>query len=149
MINQPLKKEGFTLIEILVVLAIIGILTAIIISGVAHYINRSKDSNIMSNLGVLILAGEVYYNNNNNSYEGFCKSSVVNNVRRQLPVNPAASCYDEQSNKSGLCCREANNQWAACVRKFVNPRMAYCVDSRGIRKEIDSSECSDNIIQCP
>jgi type II secretory pathway pseudopilin PulG len=149
-------NKGFTLIELLVVIAIISVLSAIILFGITQYINKGKDSNVAGNLAVLIPAGEVYYNventANGDGYTGFCDSAVVNNAIAQMPSNPAGSCYESSSNPAGLCCHvdSDNNgdKWAACAREFSNPDSAYCVDSRGVKKEIQNVDCADNIIQC-
>lgn len=136
------KEKAFTLIELIVVITIIAILSGVILFSVTQYINKSKDSNISANLAILIPAGEVYYNGTDNSYLNFCTSTVAQNAISQMPVNPdpnvGAGCVD------GFCCKtdSINNQsWAACVKEFTNPDMAYCVDSRGVKKDIVNGDC--------
>jgi len=132
-------SKGFTLIELLVVVAIISILSSIILFSVTQYINRGKDASISGNLVILIPSGEVYYDNNNSSYESydtdFCDSSVVVNALSQIT----------SSNKH---CDASPNAWAACGQLFANDLKAYCVDSRGVKKEIDNSACA-NMTVCP
>jgi len=151
-------EKGFTLIELVVVISIIALLTAIILFSIAQYINRGKDSNIAGNLAILVPAGEVYYNSNDNSYEGFCnpsQNSVIKNTYDQLPENPAGNC--QNSFTPGLCCYEATpyyDAWAACARELSDAgAMAYCVDSRGMKKEITNDQCSNlanaSPMQCP
>jgi len=143
-------SKGFTLIELIVVIAVIAVLSGIILFTISQYINRGKDSNISGNLAILTTAGEVYYNGHNNSYAGFCSSSVVSNAKAQMPENPEGSCYDP-SNPQGVCCNDVttnNDAWAACAKEFANPGMAFCVDSRGVKEEIDVSRCVANITQC-
>ena len=147
-----MKNKGFTLIELLVSIAIVGILSGIILFTITQYINKGKDSNIAGNLAVLVPAGEVYYNSHDSSYEGFCDSSVVKNAISQLPKNSlSGECYDGLNNLAGLCCHVDyinGNKWAACVRKFSNTSVAFCVDSRGVKREIEKSECTNTITQC-
>ncbi|MDP2741276.1 MAG: prepilin-type N-terminal cleavage/methylation domain-containing protein [bacterium] len=128
-------SKGFTLIELLVVVAIISILSSIILFSVVQYINRGKDASVTGNLVILIPSGEVYYDNNNSSYDGFCSSSVVTNALLQIT----------SSNKH---CSASNNAWSACGQLFTNNLKAYCVDSRGVKKEIDDSACQA-ITVCP
>jgi len=55
------KKEGFTLIELMIVVAIIGILAAIAIPAFINYVKRSKTSEAGSNLKALFTGAATYY----------------------------------------------------------------------------------------
>jgi prepilin-type N-terminal cleavage/methylation domain-containing protein len=144
-------SKGFTLIELVVTITIIAVLSGIVLFGVTQYINKGKDASISGNLVVLIPAGEVYYNGHNGSYAGFCSTNVVANAKNQMPKNTVGKCYSV-SNISGVCCNDVtpnNDAWAACATEFTNSSNAYCVDSRGVKKEISNSSCSNLITQCP
>jgi prepilin-type N-terminal cleavage/methylation domain-containing protein len=144
------QQKAFTLIELVVTIGIIGILSAIILFSTAQYINKSKDANIKGNLAVLISAGEAYYGAKNDSYEDFCDSPVVQNSKNQMPQNLQGPCYSE-SNKTGMCCYVNENKlsWAACAREFTDTSKAFCVDSRGVQKEIENSLCNSITSKCP
>ena len=143
-------KKGFTLIEIVVVVIITAILSAIVMFAVTHYINKGKDANVAGNLTVLVPAGEIWYRANN-SYENFCTSQAVSNAISQMPENTQGPCYNKDKNPAGLCCKVSDDylSWAACAAKFSDPNFAYCVDSRGIKKEIGIKSCNENITSCP
>jgi len=152
-------KNGFTLIELVVVIAVITVLSGIILFTVAQYINRGKDSNISGNLAVLIPAGEVYYNSNGSSgYLGFCGSTVVSNAILQMPAN-TNSCATGNSappnNAAGICCyvKSTNDAWVAYAKEFTNSSNIYCVDSRGVKKDTPGSSSNITTIvsafQCP
>ena len=149
---MKIKNKGFTLIELIVVIAIIAVLSGIILFSVSQYINRGKDSNISGSLAILVPAGEIFYNNNGNSYNdgaSFCdpeKNSVIKNIILQMPPNSSGSCG---TNVAGVCCYAESQAWAACAREFANSNLAYCVDSRAMKKEICNSSCADNITICP
>ena len=132
---------GFTLIELMVVIAIITVLSGIILFSVTQYINKGKDSNLAGNLVVLIPAGEVFYNGNNNSYQNFCTSDVVNNAFSQMPGGTIYYCVEDTINSF--------QAWAACAREFTDNAKAYCVDSRGVKRSINNNLCNSNITQCP
>jgi type IV pilus assembly protein PilA len=56
------KKSGFTLIELMIVVAIIGILAAIAIPAFIGYVKRAKTSEATGNLNSLFKTAVSYYN---------------------------------------------------------------------------------------
>ena len=154
-------KTGFTLIELIVVVAIIAILSSIVLFIATQYIGQGKDSSVEGNLVTLIPAGEAYYNvensNYGNGYNGFCSTnnSTMKSILSQIPL-PGSN----NDCTSGICCFvDANNDaWAACAQEFANTDpnsvgSAYCVDSRGVQEQITNNECttliSSTTSQCP
>jgi prepilin-type N-terminal cleavage/methylation domain-containing protein len=135
-----MNNKGFTLIELIVALAIVAVLSGVILFSVSQYINKGKDSNVAGNLAVLIPAGEVYYNANNSSYLNFCQNDVFKNAVSQMPKNPAGPCLSD--NLAGVCCRDADQAWVACAQEFANSKYVFCVDSRGVKKEIENGNCA-------
>jgi type IV pilus assembly protein PilA len=60
------NKKGFTLIELMIVVAIIGILAAIAIPNFMNYQCKARQSEAKSNLGAIRTAQEVYFAEKNN-----------------------------------------------------------------------------------
>lgn len=58
------KKKGFTLVELLAVIVILGLLMTFAIPSVSRLISRSKNENIDSHRKTLIMAAESYLQNN-------------------------------------------------------------------------------------
>ena len=67
--SSPSGEEGFTLLELLVVLAVIGILLAIAVSSYLGYAGRAADNTAKANIRAAMPAVEAYYNDND-TYAG-------------------------------------------------------------------------------
>jgi prepilin-type N-terminal cleavage/methylation domain-containing protein len=66
--NSVAKKSGFTLIELMIVVAIIGILASIAIPKFADLIRKSKEGATKGNLGSLRSALSIYYGDMEGTY---------------------------------------------------------------------------------
>ncbi len=142
-------QKGFTLVELIVIIGITVILSAVILFSVSAYINKGKDANVVGNMVVLIPAGEDFYVNNSNSYLGFCDSGAVMNSFEQMSKHLALGSCANSPGHPGLCCFESQDRWASCVQEFSNQERAYCVDSTGVKREICTSSCTESLDQCP
>jgi len=150
-----IDRKGFTLIELIVVIAIMAILSAIIMFGVTQYINRSRDAAIQGTLSSLVPAGEVFYDHNSgNGYNNpnvpgsdFCGSSIFANANSSIALRIDNSC--QYNGKPVICCKATANAWASCAYEFADKIRAFCVDSTGIKREICASACSGSITVCP
>ena len=69
MINR-LKKRGFTLIELMIVVAIIGILAAVAIPAFMDYMKKSKKTEASLQLNKIAKNSKVYYNTNAGFVQG-------------------------------------------------------------------------------
>ena len=63
-----MKRKGFTLIELMIVVAIIGILAAIAIPKFAELIRKSSEGASKGNLGALRSAMSIYYGDMEGTY---------------------------------------------------------------------------------
>src|SRR3972149_7394146 len=89
-INMPKKIKGFTLVELLIVIAIISILVTMVLIAInpIRIINDSRDAKKRSELNQVKTALQLYFNENN-SYPAN-PNTLVSTYMRQRPANWAA-----------------------------------------------------------
>jgi general secretion pathway protein G len=88
--NANRKDQAFTLIELLIILAIIGILISIALPQYGNLLNKSKQGATRGNLATLRSALSVYYGDNDQAYPADDLSCLTVNTR-YLPLFPEAT----------------------------------------------------------
>src|SRR5450759_3813046 len=82
-------KKGFTLIELMIVVAIIGILAAIAIPQFANLVSKSQEGRTKANLGTIRSALSIYYGDSEGWYPvGAGGMGVLANSQRYLNKIP-------------------------------------------------------------
>src|ERR1019366_8534340 len=66
--KKLMTKKGFTLIELMIVVAIIGILAAIAIPQFANLVSKSQEGRTKANLGTIRSALSIYYGDSEGWY---------------------------------------------------------------------------------
>jgi len=96
-------QAGFTLIEMLIVIIILGILAAIIIPQITVSSEDAKISTLKANLSGLRSAIEIYYAQHDNKYPGQTKSA--DGTTNNEPVEAATSMINQltqYTNSAGM-----------------------------------------------
>ena len=76
---MPSTNKGFNLIELMIVVAIIGILAAIAIPAYKGYLKVAKMTEAQNNLAALRLAQEEHFLENNSYFEGADTVTLASN----------------------------------------------------------------------
>ena len=137
-------KNGFTIIELIVVIAIIAVLAGIVLSNVTSYITSSKNAAIKANLSTLTTAGTDWFASGQpgtgsyaGSYKNFCGAenptyvSVFNAIANAGGTDYNCSCDKIGGNST---CVTGASKWCACVQEISDSVKTFCVDSTGYKK---------------
>ena len=96
---KELSKKGFTLIELMIVVAIIGILAAIAIPKFAELIRKSSEGASKGNLGALRSAMSIYYGDMEGMYPNSMLALTVGG--KYLTVIPPAKAPNYHADAPG------------------------------------------------
>ncbi len=79
------KSKGFTLIELMVVIVILGILAAVIAPRIPQFVNKAKEGKTKGNLGTLRSTLNIYYSDNDGRYPVDTLASLSPKYIREIP----------------------------------------------------------------
>jgi prepilin-type N-terminal cleavage/methylation domain-containing protein len=126
------KQKGFTIIELIVVIAIIAVLAAIVLVNVTQYIAKGKDASIKGNMSSMATIAASFYDNNTSDFTG---------LRVDAAFAAGVAAIDDAN---GGEADDANAQADAsnwCVSSPLNATGIWCVDSTGFKGALLTGSC--------
>lgn len=154
--NHPFSR-GFTLMELLVVVSIIGMISSVLLTSVSSARNKGADAAIKANLANSRAEAEIFYDSNT-SYDAVC--ATTGTARIGDSVNAAEQAYKGTVTTYGDAtastwntgqCHDSANAWAAWVPLKASTSgsiVAWCVDSTGASKQT-TTVLGASIYACP
>lgn len=138
--NTHKESKGFTLVEMLIVIAIIGVLASITYASLSGARERAKDRTMVADMNSLLIESRLF-RSSNGSYTGLCgdtgtqMGSLLARIGTLAPSAPNCSV-------SGT-----GNAFAVTVQ--LHSGNCYCVDSTNFFSEIETSTCIPSNFACP
>ncbi len=137
------QMRGFTIIELLIVVAIISVLAVIALSATTQYFKKSKDAAILGIMANELTEASVFYDQNG-GYQNWCypwngsttygayKFDVA--IKKVLGPGAFITCYCEDD-PTGHCIAPATT-WcnAVWLGGTFGIESFYCTDSTGTKK---------------
>ena len=126
------KQKGFTIIELIVVIAIIAILASIVLVNVTQYINKAKDAAIKSDMSNIAVGMATCGASANGSYTG-CDSNtsyVQANLKTDIANQYASSAFTATYSSPATA-------YSAYVK--LNDGSYVCIDSTGQTTNVHTS----------
>jgi type IV pilus assembly protein PilE len=90
--RTTVRERGFTLIELMIVVAIVGILSAVAIPAYGNYVLRARLADAYSGLGSVQTAAEEYWSNNR-TYVGLDRLPAATTNFTYTLTSSSASAY--------------------------------------------------------
>lgn len=87
--NNNIKKEGFTLVELLIVIAIIGILSSVVFASMNVARQKARDARRVSDIKQIQLALEMYQDANGQYPTDIYSSGILSAYMNAVPKDPS------------------------------------------------------------
>ncbi|MCX6721260.1 MAG: prepilin-type N-terminal cleavage/methylation domain-containing protein [Candidatus Staskawiczbacteria bacterium] len=141
-----MQNKGFTIIELVVVIAIIAILAAIVMVNVTQYINKAKNTAAMSEISQMRSAALNYYQDHNYSFVGMDTDVTSDWYKLRVAIgNVLGSSNPSTTGATNI----AASDW--CFTQYINAcggtsSCYFCADGRGKSRlyKDESAGCPTN-----
>lgn len=126
--NQNVRifhKTGFTLLELLVVIAVIGILAAVVMASMSAAREKGRDATIMATISNMRSQFELYYTQHN-TYQLACDNDPTI-ASAEASLREVVDAEDV----SEVTCNTTTDQWLLASPLVWDSNYYFCSDSSG------------------
>jgi len=131
-------NKGFTLIELMVVVAIVGLLTTIVLVNTQNTRFKAHDANIQSLLHQVRNAAEFSYIQNKETYDMIC-DPADNSLINTGDLGTLEKAIQKENNNQKVACLESidGKDFAAASPLRSRQGKYWCVQAAGLSLELD------------
>lgn len=143
------KQAGVTFLEILLVIAVLGILFTLVLAGVNSSRRKAIDNRIRSNVSQLRLLAEIAFDSNGGTYLDWSNEiSIQDELTRLLEENDKD--YGDAAGPPYVTAVRNTEPQGYCVSAPLTASSGdyYCVDATG-KFQTASSPCPEALLRCP
>lgn len=144
-------EAGFSLVELLIVITIIGVLSTIVLSNISNSRARAYDSKVKQQLSNFRTGAEIYFTNQEPTTYGptsvSCSNGIFNDVS---PENGSPGLYIAAGNLPDLTqvvCGSTGSAYAVKATLYSGTDY-WCVDNRGASRMI-TGPIGASVTFCP
>lgn len=149
--KTAMYNGGFSLLELLIVITIIGVITSIVLSSVSQSRSRAYDSKVKQQLSSFRTAAEIYFNNQLPTSYGPESASCANGIFTNVQAaNGSPGIYIAAGNLppgTQVVCSASDTAYAVKATLYSGDEY-WCVDSLGSSRSI-SGDIGNPETFCP
>ena len=134
-----MSNKGFTLIELMVVIAVIGILASVILVAYPAAENRAKDGVIMSEMDQLRTAAEI---SKGTSSDGDYRHLTVATVPTDIAALKADIVSNSPDSAVTITYKGASDYSEYCAEIQLNTGNYWCIDSKYHSQQNAAAVCT-------
>lgn len=137
------RQAGLTFLEILLVIAILGILVALVLAGVTSSRRKAIDNRTRSSIGQIRILAEIAFDSNGGTYENWSQESSIQNELATLLEKIDEDAGDMTGAPYVTHIRETQSQnYCVSAPLQADSGSTYCIDKTG-KFQTTTSACPD------
>ena len=141
------KYKAFTLIELLIVIAIIGILATIVVISLRGASDKSRNTKIITNMVQIRKISEDMYTQSFDGYSDLCDSGALNTGAYPKTLGILNTDIEKYNGSISNCYA---NTYSYCISALLSGENAkyFCIDDEGHNSEVATDPCNDADSEC-